>query len=120
MRTENGSNSRIGPNTLPRLVSIDRRNNLLLLKLYMDGRGEKTRNCEEKPEKWKPKLMRLNRPEEVIIYRLRSGHSLITHGYLLNESSLGQRQICGWCEAAVMTMQHIIFECLALQHERDR
>ena len=34
--------------------------------------------------------------------------------------SFGQRPICGWCEAAVMTVHHSNFECQELQHQQDR
>ena len=43
---------------------------------------------------------------------------MVTRGYLLDES-LGQRTICGWCVAAVKTINHIIFEYQELKQQRD-
>ena len=41
---------------------------------------KRTANDEGETGKWKIKIMRLNGREDVIMNRLRLGHTLITHG----------------------------------------
>ena len=55
--------------------------------------------------------MKLNPSEEVVINRLRLGHTHMTHGYLMDDNSLGQRPVCEWCGAAMLTVRHVIVEC---------
>ena len=53
--------------------------------------------------------MKLNRSEEVVINRLRLNWTThMTHGYLMDDNSLGQRPVCEWCGAALCgTVPHV-------------
>ena len=82
--------------------------------------GRELRTLKVRPGKWKSATMKLNRSEEVVINRLRLGHTHMTHGYLMDDNSLGQRPVCEWCGAALLTVHHIIVECQGLQRERSR
>ena len=64
--------------------------------------------------------MKLNRSEEVIINRSCLGHSHMTHGFLMDDNSFGQRRVCEWCGTALLTVHHITVECQGLQCERSR
>ena len=47
-------------------------------------------------------MTKRNRGEQVIINKLRLGHTLITQGFLLDEGSLGHHSLCGWCEVDII------------------
>ena len=83
--------------------------------------GRELRTLQVRPGKWKSTTMKLNRSEEAVINRLRLGHTHITHGCLMDDSSLGQRPMYEWCGTALLTVHHIIVECpIGLQHDRSR
>ena len=64
---------------------------------------------------WLPGL-RTNRREEIILARLRIGHSYITHSYLLKGEEEAQ---CVPCNAPLTTM-HILVDCVDLAPVRQR
>ena len=80
--------------------------------------GRELRTLKVRPGKWKSATMKFNRSEEVVINRLCLGHTHMTHGYLMDDNSLGQRRVCEWCGEALLTVHHIILECQGLQRER--
>ena len=54
----------------------------------------------------------LNRRDEVIINRLRSGRTLITHEYLINDIVLwAGPEPCPFCNNAVKSVKHFITDC---------
>lgn len=61
-----------------------------------------------------------NRREEVILNRLRFGHSNITHGYLMDSESLPIPPICPFCCSAAITVPHILLKCSSLDHIRKK
>ena len=55
-----------------------------------------------------------NRKREVILARLRCGHTRLTHGHLLDRSQPPIRQACD----IRLSVEHILIGCSALRHER--
>ena len=53
----------------------------------------------------------LNGRGEVIINRLRSGRTWITHEYLINVIVQAGPEPCPFCNIAVKSVQHFITEC---------
>ena len=64
---------------------------------------------------WRP-AFRTDRKEEVVLARLRIGHSFITHSYLLK----GEEQpTCVPCDTP-FTIKHILLHCVDFQKSRDK
>ena len=61
-------------------------------------------------EKWDIDNL-LNGRDEVIINRLRSGHTWITHEYLINDIVQAGPEPCPSCNNAVKSVKHFITEC---------
>ena len=55
-----------------------------------------------------------NRREEIILARLRIGHSYITHSYLL----IGEEPQCIPCNAT-LTVKHVLVDCVDLAPRRS-
>ena len=64
---------------------------------------------------WLPGL-RSNRREEIVLARLRIGHTYLTHSYLLKGEEAPQ---CVSCNAP-LTVEHILIDCKDLAPSRDR
>lgn len=76
----------------------------------------KGRHCHEiKPNPGPRRPARFCRREEVMLTRLRIGHTRLTHSHLL--STTIEAPICGDCDC-VLTLQHIFFECPSLNRSR--
>ena len=61
----------------------------------------------------------LKRREEVVLNRIRLGHTRITHGHLMENSLLPQTPtICPYCNSALITVEHIFVECPGIENER--
>ena len=56
------------------------------------------------------------RKHEVILARLRIGHSRLTHGFLMCR---GPRPLCEDC-IVPLTVRHLIIECPSLEDEREK
>ena len=63
---------------------------------------------------WKQSF-RKSRKEEVVLSRLRRGHTRITHSYLLKE----EQPICHACQIAY-TIKHILIKCIDLAPTSER
>ena len=74
------------------------------------ARKEKMRDIRPEVEKWDIDNL-LNRRDEVIINRLRSGHTWITHEYLINDIVQTGPEPCPFCNNAVKSVKHFITEC---------
>ena len=69
-----------------------------------------------KPTLGPPKRFRhLTRAEEVVITRLRIGHTKATKSYILSRGTPTACQHCG----QTLTIEHILLECTVLQQSRD-
>ena len=53
--------------------------------------------------------------DAVILRRLRIGHTLVTHKYLLSGDS---QPLCDECKCS-LTVKHILLECCSLKHVRE-
>ena len=62
----------------------------------------------------------LKRRDEVILNRLRSGYTNLTHGYLMENNNNQPRAppICHFCENEIITVNHIFTQCTELENER--
>ena len=62
----------------------------------------------------------LKRREEVILNRLRSGYTNLTHRYLMEDTGLQPRvrPICPFCNNEVITVNHIFTQCPQLENAR--
>ena len=65
-----------------------------------------------------PVIKYTNRREEVVLNRLRVGHSLITHGYLMDDDVPDVPPVCNVCNEAQLTIRHILLTCPGLERER--
>ena len=76
---------------------------------------------EVKPtlKKW-ARMFKMSIREEVVINRLRLGHTLITHGYLFDyEDGFIRQPPCRWCEAELLSIKHVLLDCPVLQNVRE-
>ncbi|KFM75393.1 RNA-directed DNA polymerase from mobile element jockey, partial [Stegodyphus mimosarum] len=76
-----------------------------LQQLWDLQRDTKLKSIKTKIERWEPTK---NRKEEVLLTRLRIGHSGITHNYLLKAES---EPMCSHCNAAIMSVHHFLVDC---------
>ena len=68
------------------------------------------RKIRPEVEKWYIDNL-LNRRDEVIINRLRSGHTWNTHEYLINDIVQAGLEPCPFCNHTVKSFKHFITEC---------
>ena len=64
-------------------------------------------------------ITNLKRREEVIIHRLRIGHTRLTHRYLM-EDPLKREPICNYCYLEQLSINHIFTECQHFERIRSR
>jgi kelch-like protein 2/3 len=62
------------------------------------------------------KCYRLPRRDELIIHRLRIGHTHLTHGFLLKREDPPE---CVSCDSP-LTVEHILLNCVEFQHIREK
>ena len=71
-----------------------------------------------KKKKWKQqhpnfnqsdKLHKLNRPEHVVLFRLRTGHNRL-NDHVYNKFKVGESEMCP-CNADIMTSKHLLQHC---------
>ena len=87
-------------------------------KKWNDVWRQKQKRFQIKPTmgKWeRPK--RLKRRDEVIINRLRTGHTKLTHGHIM-EGFTGNIPQCSFCTNNQLTIKHIFEECQSLTAKR--
>ena len=65
-------------------------------------------------KKWKQQhpnysLHKLNRTEQVILYRLRTGHNRL-NAHMYNKFKVGESEMCP-CNADIMTAEHLLQHC---------
>ena len=73
----------------------------------------------EEVKKWK-NIETKDRRVEVVINKLRSGHSLQTHGYLMDDNEPDVSPICEGCPNAVLSIKYILLQCLAYHASRRK
>ena len=60
----------------------------------------------------------LSRKNDVIIVRIRTQHTWLTHNYLMSSDDLDVPPPCPWCEGSILTIHHIFVHCPALARFR--
>ena len=61
----------------------------------------------------------LSRKQEVTLNRIITGHTLLTHGYLMDSSSPDIPPICHLCNNAVLSIKHLFVSCQATEPYRS-
>ena len=79
--------------------------------------GNKLLHVKTNVNKWIKPLF-FKRRDEVVLNRLRTGHTAITHGYLM-EGTPGPPP-CPHCPETLLTVAHIILQCPSLAELRQR
>ena len=64
-----------------------------------------------------PPLSNENRREEVVLNRVRAGHTRLTHGHIMES---GPPPVCPFCNDSILTINHIFVECPELARNRER
>ena len=59
----------------------------------------------------------LTRKEQVVIHRIRIGHTRITHKYLM-EDPLKRQPPCNFCYLEQLSVSHLLIDCLHFQNIR--
>lgn len=67
---------------------------------------------------WNKERMRMNRKEEVILNRIRLGHTYLTHSYLMEGGVATMAPVCNFCGNSILTIEHIFQSCPRLEQER--
>ena len=62
----------------------------------------------------------LSRREEVVINRIRIGHTNLTHNYLMDSETMRIPPICPLCNNSILTISHIFTQCPNLETARRR
>ena len=73
------------------------------------------RRIKPRPGEWKRKKAWSRR--QVVMNRLRVGHTRLTQGYLLTEEF--HRTVCRWCNNAYLTVEHLLVTCAELEEVRN-
>ena len=60
----------------------------------------------------------MTRRGEIIMNRLRCGHTNLTHGYLMNSNVREPPPGCPACQDSTLTVHHLMLDCAALQRIR--
>ena len=76
------------------------------------------KSLKPSPKKWEPPG--LNRREEVVLNRIRLGHTRATHGYLFETELLNSvMPPCPYCGRELLSIRHVFMECMSLQTKRN-
>lgn len=80
------------------------------------AKREKLKTIKETPGHWK--RLPCSRREEVIINRLRSGHTWLTHNYLMSNFP-EPPPTCPLCNTELLTVNHLLLDCPQLNQARE-
>ena len=72
-----------------------------------ESKKQKMYEVRRKIEKWEINN-KVTRREEVVMNRLRSGQTQLTHGYILENTGQRVGPICIFCDNAVITVKHLL------------
>ena len=64
-------------------------------------------------------VSKLNRKEQVLIHRIRIGHTRLTHSYLMDNQIGNNPPQCIYCNRDEMTVKHLMIHCSAFSHIRN-
>ncbi|XP_031341008.1 uncharacterized protein LOC116169121 [Photinus pyralis] len=91
-------------------------NTTIFQKWYEDWeniQNNKLRKIQQTPTYWKPKV-KLNRKQQVIISRLRLGHTKLTHKHIYEKTPPPNCDVCD----IPLSVEHILCECTKFNIER--
>ena len=71
-----------------------------------------------KTEYWSEDTRKRTRRDEVVINRLRLGHTRLTHGLMFDPELQRARPPCELCNECVVSIHHILVECPAIAAQR--
>ena len=57
------------------------------------------------------------RKDEVVLHRVRVGHTRLTHSYLMEDPNKIQPQ-CFYCNTELISMKHLLLDCQHFNHLR--
>uniref|UniRef100_A0A2P2HXV0 ribonuclease H n=1 Tax=Hirondellea gigas TaxID=1518452 RepID=A0A2P2HXV0_9CRUS len=60
----------------------------------------------------------LKRRDEIVTNRLRAGHTLLTHGYLMDNTVPDIAPYCELCNESSLTVKHVLLHCTAVDDHR--
>ena len=61
----------------------------------------------------------MDRRKEVILNRLRTGHTRFSHGHLMDSSVPNFPPLCPYCNNDIITVKHVLLECPDLETARN-
>lgn len=82
---------------------------------WSNGNG-KLLSISDTPGSWKK--LTVTRKEGVIISRLRIGHTLFSHGHLMDADVQQPAPPCPLCYGSVLTVEHVLIDCPNLNNQR--
>ena len=94
--------------------SIEKKLKAKALRKWNNINNKKLRNMKSSITLWSTSLHR-NRCWEVILARLRLGHTRLTHGYLMENS---RPPTCSVCNTTI-TVEHILISCARYKTKRE-
>ena len=62
----------------------------------------------------------LTRKDEVVIHRIRIGHTRLTHSYVMEGGHIDRPPPCHYCGEDVLTIQHLLIDCTHFEFHRAR
>ena len=83
------------------------------------AKRDKMKSIKPRIEPWK-KTTVMGRTGSVKLNRLRIGHTLFTHRYLMNGTVQQGSPECPMCQHKVLTVSHFLTDCQQLRHVRTR
>ena len=84
-----------------------------------EGKKQNMYEIRKKVGPWKDRKKSTWR-EEVVLNRLRSGHTRRTYGFLMKNSAPQMPPICQYCNNTIVTVKHLLKTCPALMNEKMR
>jgi len=83
------------------------------------SRGDKLLQIKSEVGEWK-EVKKVTRREEVVINRVRLGHTNLTHNYIMQGGNNQMAPICPVCGNARLTIEHVFLTCQLLGEARKR
>lgn len=80
-----------------------------------DHSTSRLRRVKDDVRRWKSSDS-FARRKQVVLARLRTGHTRLTHSYLMSRNSDPPQ--CGFCSDSSLTVDHLLFDCLELDQVR--
>ena len=88
-------------------------------KIQWESKRQKLAEVRTELGEWSV-LRGFTRREQVIINRMRTGHTHMTHSYLMDRDANGMPPLCHYCQDAILTVKHVMLRCEALRLVRVR